>query len=274
MEVTVLGLHINLLKIINPAFYILFIVVLYLVTRRVLKIGFERAIRGKKIDEHQKQKIQTIHEMIRSVLWYVTMILVFLVLLAAFGVNVTSLVAGLGVLTAILGLAFQDMIKDMIAGMSFITEGQFSVGDMISVNGFKGTVISLGLKTTQIQNYRGEVNIVSNRDIDNLINYSKTNVISEVKIEVPVDMSVDKVMKALNEVKKQLDGKMKLATGEIIISPLSDLDETGATYTLACASLPGDASDIQADIRKAIIEEFKKEKIDFGSPRVVVKGKK
>ncbi|MBR3180766.1 mechanosensitive ion channel [Candidatus Saccharibacteria bacterium] len=108
-----------------------------------------------------------------SALKYVMMILVLLVILADFGVNVSSLVAGFGIITAIFGLAFQDLIKDFIAGVAIIVEDQFSVGDVVEIDDFKGTVIDIGLKTTEIRDKTGKVKIIANHNIDGLINCSR-----------------------------------------------------------------------------------------------------
>ena len=77
----------------------------------------------------------------------------------------------------ILGLAFQDMIKDFIAGIAIIAENQFSVGDtvIIQADSFKGTVTNIGLKITEITDEKGRVKILANHNIDGLINCSRAN---------------------------------------------------------------------------------------------------
>ena len=133
---------------------------------------FKRADR-KNMNTEQKHRIQTILQMVSSFLKYAFLILVILVVLANFGVNVVSLLAGLGILAVILGLAFQDMIKDVIAGIVIIMEDQFKVGDEVKIDDFKGVVNKVGLKTTEITGKSGEIKIVSNRNMDGLVNYSK-----------------------------------------------------------------------------------------------------
>ena len=166
------GAEISIHRLINSAIYVLFVFAIYLILRRVLKIIFKHAD-SRKISNEQKQKIKTVSGMASSLLKYAMLILVLLVILADFGVNVTSLIAGLGILTAVLGLAFQDMLKDMIAGISILIEGQFGIGDIVEIDGFKGTVIDVGLKTTEIKNSHNQVKIIANRNIDGLINFSK-----------------------------------------------------------------------------------------------------
>ena len=56
------------------------------------------------------------------------------------------MIASLGAVSVIIGLAFQDIIKDFLAGVFIIFDNEYAVGDIIEINGFKGEVISLGLK--------------------------------------------------------------------------------------------------------------------------------
>lgn len=174
MNLNFFGTEIGVKKLINSVLYVAFILVVYLILKRILKIVFEHA-GGKKASAVQRQRIKTISQMISSVLKYLFLIIILLVVLSILGVNVTSLLAGLGILTAVVGLAFQDMIKDFIAGIAIIAENQFSVGDTViaQADGFKGTVTDIGLKTTEITNDKGEVKIMANHNIDGLINCSR-----------------------------------------------------------------------------------------------------
>lgn len=174
MNLDFFGTEISVKKLIDSALYILFVLAVYLILKRILKITFNKA-GGKKANPAQKQRIKTISQMLSSILRYLFLVIVLLVILSILGVNVTSLLAGLGILTAVVGLAFQDMIKDFIAGIAIIAENQFSVGDTViaQADGFKGTVTNIGLKTTEVTSDKGEVKIMANHNIDGLINCSR-----------------------------------------------------------------------------------------------------
>ena len=174
MNLNFFGTEIDIKRIVNSALYILFVLIVYLILKRILKIIFIHA-GGKNASAAHKQRIKTISKMLSSILRYVFLVLLLLVILAVLGVNVTSLLAGLGIVTAIVGLAFQDMLKDFIAGIAIIAEDQFSVGDTViaQADGFKGVVTNIGLKTTEITNEKGEVKILANHNIDGLINCTR-----------------------------------------------------------------------------------------------------
>ena len=176
MMLNFFGTEIGVKKLINSALYVLFVLAVYLILRRILKLAFEKA-GGKKTSPAGRQRIKTISQLLSSILRYLFLIIVLLVILSVLGVNVTSLLAGLGIMTAVVGLAFQDMIKDFIAGIAIIVENQFSVGDTVIVqaDGFKGTVTNIGLKTTEVTDDKGNVKIMANHTIDGLINCSRKN---------------------------------------------------------------------------------------------------
>lgn len=176
MMLNFFGTEIGVKKLINSALYVLFVLAVYLILRRILKLAFERA-GGKKTSPAGRQRIKTISQLLSSILRYLFLIIVLLVILSVLGVNVTSLLAGLGIMTAVVGLAFQDMIKDFIAGIAIIVENQFSVGDTViaQADGFKGTVTNIGLKTTEVTDDKGNVKIMANHNIDGLINCSRKN---------------------------------------------------------------------------------------------------
>ena len=119
-------------------------------------------------------------------------------ILDIFGVDTKSLIASLGVLGLVVGLALQDLLKDFISGMTIIFENQYCIGDIISVGDFKGEVIGLGLKTTRIRSYTGEVKILSNRNISEVINYSQMSSFALVDVSVAYEEDYEKVEKLLN----------------------------------------------------------------------------
>lgn len=174
MNLNFFGTEIDLKRLINSALYIFFVLVVYLILKRILRIVFNHA-GGKNASAAHKQRVKTISKMLSSILRYVFLVILLLVVLAVLGVNVTSLLAGLGIVTAIVGLAFQDMLKDFIAGIAIIAENQFGVGDTViaQADGFKGVVTDIGLKTTEITNDKGEVKIIANHNVDGLINCSR-----------------------------------------------------------------------------------------------------
>ena len=99
--------------------------------------------------------------LLRVVLWVAIVLLV----LDNLGVNITTLIAGLGVGGVAIGLATQNILSDLFSSLSIILDKPFAVGDAIGVDGFTGTVEKIGLKSTRVRSVSGEQLIFSNADL-------------------------------------------------------------------------------------------------------------
>ena len=249
----------NILRFLNPIIYIIIAVVFYFLLSKIAGLFFDR--HKDELIERQLNRVITLKAMTMSIIKYILFFIVILATMANFGIDVSSLLAGLGIAGAILGLAFQDFVKDIIAGFSIITENQYEVGDLIEVDGFKGRVTSVGLKTTRIRDYRGKVKIIANRNITELINWSRHDTLAEVKVTANYETDPDKVLEILEKVKAELDGSMEQMTDEIKIYPVTGFEENGITYTIQCKCKSYKHFAVQRAIRREIYKAFKANKI-------------
>lgn len=113
-------------------------------------------------DRGDATTIQAISIVIKIALW---LILVVLMLEEGFHQNVTALVAGLGVGGIAIAFALQNVLSDLFAAMSIVTDKPFVIGDAISVDNFSGTVEHIGLKSTRVRSDTGEQIIFGNSDL-------------------------------------------------------------------------------------------------------------
>ncbi|MBP5160345.1 MAG: mechanosensitive ion channel family protein [Lachnospiraceae bacterium] len=101
-----------------------------------------------------------------SVIRIVILLLAVMTILQIYGINITSLVAGLGIVSAIVGLALQDYLKDLIMGIHIRTDSFFREGDVVSYEGIVGEIVSFTMKTTKIRDLNtNDIVSVCNRDI-------------------------------------------------------------------------------------------------------------
>ena len=97
----------------------------------------------------------------RLVLW----VIIGLLILDNLGVNITGLVAGLGIGGIAVALAVQNILGDLLASLSIVLDKPFVIGDSIVVDSLSGTVEHIGLKTTRVKSISGEQLIFSNNDL-------------------------------------------------------------------------------------------------------------
>lgn len=169
--------------------------VLYKIFNAVLNKIIEK---GKSVLEKKRRK--TVIQLFKNVIKYGVMIIALIFILDLYGVNVSSLVASLGVASAVGALAFQDTLKDIIGGSTIIMENYYMVGDYVTYNNFTGKIIQMTLRSTKIQDFDGQILTISNRNITQITNLSQTVASSLISIPTAYEEKTDKVEKILNEV--------------------------------------------------------------------------
>ncbi len=146
----------------------------------------------------ESKKSKTHIKMIRSLIRYVFFIVTIMILLQINGINVSSMLAGVGILSIIIGFAIQDALKDIIKGIDIISDSYYQVGDVIKFGDSTGKVLSLGLKTTKIQEVAtGNIISISNRNIE------KVEVVSThiyINVPLPYELKLKDAEEAINEI--------------------------------------------------------------------------
>lgn len=250
---------IKISQIILPIIYIIVGFLIFEIIKKIINKMIK--VTNKTLKTSHNQKLNTIRILILNIIKYLIIIFVIIAILANFGINVKSILAGLGIGTAIVGLAFQDLAKDIIAGIFIIGEGQYEVGDTIEIDGFMGEVIFVGLKTTRIKNYKGAVKIISNRNMDKIINYSLNNSLAIVDVAISYDNSPEEIEKVFSDLFKKINGKIEHATGELQLLGITDLGNSAVVYRVALEVESMQQFAVERYLKKIIKETLDKENI-------------
>ena len=142
-------------------------------------------------------RVGTMGAVISSLVRYAIVIIGFCWVLTLIGVNVSTIFASLGIVALILGFGAESLIADVVTGIFILFENQFNVGDIIEIDGFRGTVESIGIRTISLRDAGGNVKIINNSDLNNIVNRSESG--SVAICEVGVAYSVD-----LNDLEKRI----------------------------------------------------------------------
>jgi small conductance mechanosensitive channel len=142
----------------------------------------------------QARRMTTVGKLLKNVTTYIIYFITFMLLLSEFGVNLGPLLAGAGVVGLAIGFGAQSLVKDILTGFFIILEDQFAVGDVIQTGKFKGTVEVIGLRTTRIVSWTGEVHILPNSMIQDVTNFSIHNSLAVVDVAVPFATDVNSAM--------------------------------------------------------------------------------
>ena len=127
---------------------------------------------------------KTVAELIVSISKYIAVIIAVIWGCTIIGIDVSAVVASLGVLGLILGFGAQSLIEDIVTGIFMIFEGQFNIGDIIILDDFRGTVVNIGVRATTIRDDGGNEKVVNNSDIRNFQNRSRNQSVAACDIGI------------------------------------------------------------------------------------------
>ena len=158
--------------------------------------------------DNKSRKAKTISSLIRSLIKYITIIVIICVILIVWGVDVIGIVAGVGILTLVIGLGCQSLIQDIISGMFIVFDDYFAVGDTVIIDGFRGTIVDVGLKTTKLQDFGGNIKSITNSSILTVVNMSRMRSVASVTLSVSYNEDVERVealiINEIEEIKKKV----------------------------------------------------------------------
>ena len=143
-------------------------------------------------------RTETVCLLIRNSLKYICVIVFIYVGLSKFGVDTKTLLASAGILTLMISLGAKDLVSDIIAGFFIILEGSYKVGDFISVGGWIGTVVEIGLRTTRVRFY-SDTKIFNNSSLRDLVN--SDGPVARMVLSMPIgyDENLEKIEAILAE---------------------------------------------------------------------------
>lgn len=217
------------------------ILVLFLVyvANKVVDIIVEKIILKSKNDNDKKRRV-TIASLIKNIKKYIIIILGLLIVLDLYGVNVSSLIAGLGIASAIAALAMQDVLKDMVSGAAIIMDNYYIVGDYIQYKGFTGKVIQIGLRCTKILDFDGQIYTVANRNINEIVNLSQDTASQLILVPTAYEEKLEKVEKVLNEVVEEIKTWKNMDKNNTAYLGIMDFSDSSIKYGIRFYCKPDD----------------------------------
>jgi len=136
-------------------------------------------------------KGETILRMLYNLLEYIAVFTLLFYAFRNFGLDTSGLLGAIGAITLAVSLGSKDIMADIIAGMNIVIEGEYQVGDIVQIDGTKGKIIDVGIRTTKLLCQGENVKIINNRNIGAVTNLSRFN--SWYAIEIAVSASCDVV---------------------------------------------------------------------------------
>lgn len=212
-----------------------------------------------KIKFLSSKKGKTYFKMLRSLIRYIFIIITCLIIFRIFGINITSMLAGVGIIGIIIGFAIQDALKDVIKGIDIISDNYYHVGDVIKYGDITGKVLAIGLKTTKVEDiYSLNIVSISNRNIElvevvsNLIN---------IDIPIPYEVEVSDAEKAILDIVDSVKEHENVNNCEY--RGINELADSSIKYQIKVYCNPTLKVQIRRDVLRYIVLGLRKYKISI-----------
>ncbi len=198
---------------------------------------------------HKNQRQITVVRLINNMVKCVATVIIIIAVLALWGIDTTALITGAGVLTLIVGLGMQSLISDVVAGLFIVLENEFNVGDIVTIDGFRGTVVSIGIRTTKLDAL-GNIKIVNNSDIRGVLNQTVNPSTAKSLIDIEYGESLERVEGIVKT--KLPDIKVEGVLGSISYDGVAALGASGVTLQFTALCNEGDIFAVQREMNKRL----------------------
>ena len=220
--------------------------------------------------DRKSRKAKTVSSLIRSLIKYIIIIALICAILVVWGVDVIGIVAGVGILTLIIGLGCQSLIQDVISGLFIVFDDYFAVGDTVIIDGFRGTVIDVGMKTTKLQDFGGNIKSITNSSILTVVNMSRLRSVASVTLSVSYNEDVERVealiINEIEEIKKKvpniIDGPWYKGIDAITASSID--------FLVLCFVNEDNRFQVTRDLKREFYLLFKKHDIQIPYTQITV----
>ncbi len=218
----------------------------------------------------RSKKGKTISRLLVSFIkWAIALTAVFFIL-DAWGVPATATLTGAGVLALIIGLGSQSLVADILAGIFIVFEGEFQVGDIVIIDGWRGEVKEIGMRTTKLLDVGGNIKIVNNSEIKTIINQTQELSLAKSSVFISYNARIEKVEAVIADNIDKIKEKIPAIVKGPIYMGVSQLGESGVELLFVAYCKEDDIYQVQRDINREIKIMFDDNNIEIPFNQLVV----
>ena len=246
-----------------------------LATAAIPKVIREAVTRSRsdQSDEEVNKRADTLSGVLVASLQAVIIAVVLFMMLSEIGLNISPIIAGVGVIGIAIGFGAQSLVKDLIAGLFIIMENQYRKGDVVKIADTSGLVEDINLRRTLLRDMDGVVHSVPNGEIRVASNYTKEWARVNMNISVSYDTDLKRAMEVINRVGKELAEDPDWM-GAILTPPralrVDNLGDSGIDIKIMGETKPMRQWDVMGELRLRLKKSFDVEGIDIPYPHTKV----
>jgi len=215
----------------------------------------------------------TLLMLLRKFVFAVLFVILALIILSSLGIDIAPLIAGAGVIGLAIGFGSQTLVKDIIAGIFFLIDDAFRVGDYVEAGAAKGTVAQIGLRSMKLRHPRGQVFTIPFGDLKTVTNFSRDYIITKLDFRMRYDADLEKIRKVIKRINKELmqDEEIKrVMLSDIKSQGIREIQESAMILRVKFKTIPGEQFVIRREVFHRVQKAFKDSGIEFADRNVTV----
>jgi small-conductance mechanosensitive channel len=218
-------------------------------------------------------RAQTLLPLIRTITAIALVVMVGLTVLSSFGIDITPLLAGAGIVGIAVGFGAQSLVRDIFSGIFFLVDDAFRVGEYIEFGEIRGEVERISIRSLTLRHHRGAVHTVPFGEIRSITNYNRDWVIMKLRFTLRYDTDVNKVKKIVKQIGAELAADPEY--GPNLIEPpksqgILEFADSGVIVRVKFKCKPREQFVLRRLLNERLMAEFAKAGIRFAFPTVTV----
>ncbi|MDD3277798.1 MAG: mechanosensitive ion channel family protein [Lachnospiraceae bacterium] len=250
----------NIFSFTYIALIILEVVVIATVLRKLLSLSLTS----------MGTRLETIGRLLNSFIKYLSVLGTLFYCLSFVGIQSSTILASAGLLTLIVGLGAQSMVSDILAGIFIVFEGEFRVGDIVTVNGYRGIVREIGIRSTKIEDFAQDIKILNNSQISGVINQTKKYSYAAIDIGIEYDESLERVESILQKELPLMKDRLPAIASGPFYRGVSSLGDSSVNIKIVAQCAEANRVQLTRDINRELKLIFDKHHIGIPFPQVTV----
>ena len=218
----------------------------------------------------KSDRLKTVFSLLDGFVKYGCAIAIIILILQVLGVDPAALIASVGVLTLVVGLGAQPLIADIIAGIFIIFEDEYHVGEIVTISDFRGTVMEIGIRSTKLIDAAGNIKIINNSAIGDVINLSRELSLAVVDCDFPYDVPVELVENILKNSFEQIAKNIPAIKEGPYYKGVCMFKDSNVTIKIVAKCLEEDRFQVERDLNREYRRLLTENGIDIAYPQVVI----
>lgn len=259
-----------LMKILSIIIPVLIYILLYKVVKKLINNFFSKTrnnLTKYKLDE---KRLVTLNVVSLSLLKYTFYFFIGASIVSFFGGSMQSIITVAGVGGIAIGFGAQSLVKDIISGFFILLENQISVGDIVKLSDITGTVEEIGIRTTKLRNFNGDLNIIPNGQITIVTNMTRDFKRAIVEIGINYEDNIKNIINILEDEMQKVFDEVHGLHEIPKVQGITAFEDSAVILRIAAECNINEVYAIEREIRKYVKIRFDYEGISMPYPHRII----